>query len=150
MVDLYNFDANQIDPSMEFEPLPAGEYRAIIADSEMKTTKAGTGSYLELAFQIIDGEYSNRYLWTRLNLDNPNPMAVKLAQAELSAICRAVGVMAPNDSVELHDIPLLITVKCKNREDNGELTNEIKGYAKITTDEEQGQDAASGAGREHR
>ena len=34
--------------------------------------------------------------------------AVKIARAELSAICRAVGVMAPNDSVELHDLPLVM------------------------------------------
>ena len=53
-----------------------------------------------------------------------------LAQAELSAICRAVGVMKPNDSVELHNLPLLVTVKCKKREDTGDIVNEVRGYAK--------------------
>ena len=38
--------------------------------------------------------------------------------------------MQPKDSVELHNLPLVITVKVKKREDTGELTNEIKGYAK--------------------
>jgi hypothetical protein len=38
--------------------------------------------------------------------------------------------MAPGDSVELHDLPLVISVKCKKRADTGEITNEIKGYAK--------------------
>jgi len=37
--------------------------------------------------------------------------------------------MQPRDSIELHNLPLLITVKLKKREDTGELTNEIKGYA---------------------
>ncbi len=36
--------------------------------------------------------------------------------------------MQPKDSVELHNIPLVITVKVKKRTDNDELTNEIKGY----------------------
>jgi hypothetical protein len=36
--------------------------------------------------------------------------------------------MQPRDSVELHNIPLLITVKLKKRSDNDELTNEIKGF----------------------
>ena len=36
--------------------------------------------------------------------------------------------MQPKDSVELHNIPLLITVKLKKRSDNDELTNEIKGF----------------------
>ena len=69
----------------------------------------------------------NRLLWARLNLDNPNATAVQIARAELSAICRAVGVLAPNDSVELHNLPLVIHVRCKKRKDTGELTNEIKG-----------------------
>ena len=31
---------------------------------------------------------------------------------------------------ELHDLPLIIHVGCKRREDTGELTNEVKGYSK--------------------
>ena len=53
---------------------------------------------------------------------------MKIARSELSAICRAVGVMQPRDSVELHNLPLLVIVKLKKRDDTGELTNEIKGY----------------------
>jgi hypothetical protein len=37
--------------------------------------------------------------------------------------------MTPNDSVELHNLPLVIRVGCKRRKDNDELTNEVKGYA---------------------
>ncbi len=76
---------------------------------------------------MIDGPYKNRLLWSRLNLDNPNAQAVQIAQGELSAICRAVGVMQPKDSIELHNLPLLITVKCKKREDTGDVVNEITG-----------------------
>ena len=130
MANLNGFDAKDEEPSTDFEAHPAGVYLAVITDSEMKPTKAGTGSYLELTFQIVEGEYKNRNLWARLNLDNPHPVAVQIAKAELSAICRAVGVMLPKDSVELHNLPLLITVKCKRRDDTGDIVNEIKGYAK--------------------
>ena len=82
----------------------------------------------EEMFTILEGEYKGRVVWARLNLVNPNQTAVKIAQSELSAVCRAVGVMTPRDSCELHNIPLLITVKVKKREDNGELTNEVKGF----------------------
>jgi hypothetical protein len=37
--------------------------------------------------------------------------------------------MTPRDSSELHNVPLVITVKCKKRDESGEITNEIKGYA---------------------
>jgi len=133
MTNLNGFDASNVEPSTDFEAIPAGKYLAIITETEMKPTKSGAGEYLQLAFQIIEGEYKNRNLWARLNLENPNPTAVQIAKGELSAICRAVGVMAPKDSVELHNLPLLITVKLKKRDDTGDIVNEIKGYAKKET-----------------
>jgi len=128
MADLHGFDANRVEPTTDYEPIPAGKYLAVITDSEMKPNKAGTGRYLQLTFQVIEGESKGRHLWARLNLDNPNATAVQIARAELSAICRAVGVLVPNDSVELHNLPLVIAVKCRKRPDTGEITNEIKGF----------------------
>ena len=133
MANLNGFDARTVEPTADFEPIPAGKYLAAITESEMKSTKAGTGSYLQLTFTILEGEFKNRVLWARLNLNNPNATAVKIARSELSAICHAVGVLSPKDSVELHNLPLQITVKLKKREDTGELTNEIKGYTKKET-----------------
>jgi hypothetical protein len=130
VANLGTFDANEVEPTTDFEPIPAGKYQAVITESEVKPNKAGTGSYLQLTFQIIEGQYKGRFLWARLNLDNPNDTAVKIARSELSAICRAVGVMTPKDSVELHDLPLVIKVKCKKRPDTEEIQNEIKGYEK--------------------
>jgi len=129
MATLSGFDANQVEPADEFEAIPAGKYQAVITDSEFKPTKAGTGNYLQLAFEIIDGEYKGRLLWSRLNLDNPNETAVKIAQQELSAVCRAVGVLTPQDSAELHDLPLVIHVRCRKRPETDEITNEIRGYS---------------------
>jgi hypothetical protein len=128
MANLNGFNANTVEPSTDFEPIPAGKYLAVITGSEMKPTKAGTGSYLELTFQVAEGDYKGRLLWARLNLDNPNAMAVKIARGELSSICRAVGVLEPRDSCELHNLPLVVTVKQK-ADAEGELRNEIKGYA---------------------
>lgn len=130
MASLNNFDANQVDPSVALDPLPAGKYIAVISESELKPTKAGGGKYLQLTFQIIEGEHKGRLVWARLNLENKSEMTVKIARGELSAICRAVGVMQPRDSVELHNVPLEINVGLKKRDDNGEFTNVIKGYAK--------------------
>lgn len=130
MANLTGFDANQVEPTTDFEAIPAGKYLAMITDSEFKPTKSGAGSYLQLTFEILEGPYRGRILWARLNLENSNPTTVQIARAELSSICRAVGIMTPSDSVELHNLPLVITVKCKKRDDNGDVTNEIKGYAK--------------------
>ena len=130
MATLKGFNANDVDPATDFEAIPAGKYLAVITESEMKPNKAGTGSLLQLTFQVIEGEYRNRLLWARLNLDHPNAVAVQIARADLSAICRAVGVLAPKDSVELHNLPLVVSVRCKKRTDTGDIVNEIKGYSK--------------------
>ena len=128
MANLNGFNATEVEPTSNFDPLPAGKYLAAITESEMKPTKNGGGSYLQLTFTVLEGDYKNRVLWARLNLNNPNATAVKIARAELSAICHAVGVMQPRDSVDLHNLPLVIVVKLRKREDTGDLTNEIKGF----------------------
>lgn len=128
-----NFNANDVDPSTGFDPLPAGKYAAIIVHSEEKDTKSGNGKYLELEFEILDNQYKGRKLWARLNLDNPSAKAVEIARAELSAICRATGVMTPGDSAELHNIPLELTLRCKKNKESGEDENVIAKYAKLGT-----------------
>lgn len=128
MATLNGFNANDVEPNTPFDPLPAGKYLAAITASQMKPTKNGDGSYLELEFTVLDGEHKDRKVWDRLCINHPNAMTVKIARGNLSAICRAVGVMQPRDSVELHNIPLLITVKVKKRQDTGDLANEVKGY----------------------
>ena len=130
MANLNGFNANEVDPNVPFEVRPAGNYVVHMTASQMKPTKKGNGSYLECEFEVIEGEHKGAKFWDRLNLNNPNPDAVKIARGTLSAICRAVGVMKPSDSVELHNLPLIASVKIKKREDNGEPANEIKGYKK--------------------
>ena len=125
-----NFNAQEVDPAVGFELIPAGKYLAAITESEMKPVKAGGGEYLQLTFQILEGECKGRLLWTRLNLENSNATTVRIARAELSAICRAAGVLAPKDSTELHNLPMVITVGMQKRKDTGELQNVIKGYAR--------------------
>lgn len=122
------FDATEVDPRKTFDPIPAGKYVAVITESEEKATRAGTGSYLQLTFQVIEGEFEGRKVWARLNLNNPNDQAVGIARAELSAICRAVNVMKLTDSSQLHDIPLVIKVAQRPNKESGEVSNEIKGY----------------------
>ena len=129
MANLNGFNAAEVEPQVERELLPNGKYVAVVVESENKDNSAGTGSYLELVFEIVQGEHEGRRLWDRLNLHNPNSKAVEIARAQLSAICRAVGVLTPQDSQELHDLPLVVTVKCKPRKDTGDLVNVVTGYA---------------------
>jgi Protein of unknown function (DUF669) len=139
-----DFNANDVEPTTPYEPLPAGKYLAEITATELKPTKTGNGVYLQLEFTVLDGPCKGRKAWDRLCINHPNELTQKIARGNLSAICRAVGVMQPRDSVELHNLPLVITVKCKKRQDTGEITNEVKGYAKRESAVGQPQQAPAG------
>jgi len=127
MADLSGFDASTVEPNEGFTAIPAGDYPVIITASEMKPTKNGEGKFLELKLQILSGPHQNRQLFDRLNLVNKNEMAVQISKGTLSAICRAVNVMTPKDSAELHNKPLTAIVKVKE-DKNGNKQNEVKGY----------------------
>lgn len=124
--NLQGFNAETVEPNTGFDAVPAGEYDVCIVESKFKDTKAGTGKFLELTMQVLSGPYQNRKLWDRLNLVNPNEQAVTIAKGTLSAICRAVGVMTPNDSSELHNKPLRIKVKVETHD--GNESNRITSY----------------------
>lgn len=125
-----NFDAESVEPSEALDLIPSGKYHAIIVDSEMKQTSAGDGQYLKLEFQLIDeGSLQNRKVWSNLNLDNPNPKAVEIAEKDLSAIARAVGKLRVTDSAELHDIPLMIKVGIQKGKDGYDDQNSVKSYS---------------------
>lgn len=122
------FDATTVDPlNGGFDPIPEGDYEAMIVKSTNKMTKSGTGSFLELQVQIISGEYAKRLVWARLNLKNPNPTAVEMAKRELSSICHATGVLRPQTKEALHNIPVMIHV-VKRDDGRGGESNEIKSW----------------------
>jgi hypothetical protein len=128
-----NFNAAAVEPQQSFDALPPGRYEAIISESEMKDTKAGTGQYLQLTFTVVGGQYEGRKLWSRLNLVNPNATAVSIAERELSAICHCVGILVPQDSEELHDALLVIDVIQELNPMSGQQTNRIKGYSQVAS-----------------
>jgi len=124
----YNFNAEEVEPSSSFDPIPAGWYKAIVSNSEMKPTRDGYGEYLSLTLQIIEGQYENRLVFARLNLKNANDKAVDIARKDLAAICRAVGVMSPQASEQLHDIPLMIKIKIRPAQGEYDASNDVCGY----------------------
>lgn len=128
-MELNGFDANNVDPAQSREPIPAGWYKAVITESEEKPTKAQTGSYLQMTVEVIEGEHAGRKAFERLNLNNPNATAVEIAQRTLSSICRAVGVMTPRQSADLHDKPFMVKIKVKPAKDGYDASNDIAEYA---------------------
>jgi hypothetical protein len=125
------FDATEIDPQTPFEVIPAGKYVAELVNSEMRPTKDGTSKYLWLEFEISDGSCKGRKLWDRLSLFHPDEQPRLIAQRSLSALCHATGKLRIQESEELHDIPVLLTVRVRPAKDGYDASNEIRGYSAI-------------------
>lgn len=131
-----NFNAAQVPQLEAQDPLPSGWYNAKIVESEMKQTADHAGAYLALTFEVLDGTFARRKLFTNVNLQNSNPVAAEIGAKTLSAICHSTGVIQVQDSQQLHGIPLQIKVALKpaGAGKDGkyyEASNDVKGYKAI-------------------
>lgn len=125
------FDANKERSTV----VPAGQYVATIVSSETKETRAKTGSYLSMCFKLFGGEQDGRTVWVNLNLDNPNIIAVQIAERELASICKAVGVLSPEEPEELHGLPLQIKVSIRPETSTFPEGNDVKGFSACTSEQ---------------
>ena len=125
------FDATAEENQRKSSVIPAGEYRAVMTHSEKKATNDGTGHYLKTQWQIVSGEFQNRVIFQNFNLWLPpqKEQAVQIARGQMSELCRAVGVLTPRDSSELHAKVCVIKVKVrKDKSGQYDDQNEIVGY----------------------
>lgn len=133
-----NFDSTYVPPAVAPEAIPAGWYAGAMSASEMKPTTTGTGAYLECEYTISEPvEYKGRKVYDRINLQNPNPVAVEIGQKQLSAICHATGVIQVVDSSQFHGRPLMIKVGVRPAGPGQDgvyrdAMNETKGYKAYT------------------
>lgn len=127
------FDSGQHnDMQSGFDPIPAGEYLAMVVDSEVKVTKKKDGEYISLKFKFIEGKYKGRFIWSNLNIVNPNPIAVEIAQSELATLCRACGKAVIQDTQELHGVPIKMKIKITPAKGDFPAKNAAIGYAPAT------------------
>ena len=115
-------------PMDDFSPIPVGDYKAVITESEVKETKAQDGQYLSLKIEVIEGDHSGRLLFVILNLWNKNPKAVEIANRELTTIVAAVGKPGAQNSEDLHNIPMTIVVGIDPPQGEYAAKNRIKNY----------------------
>ena len=147
MGNLQGFDANQYE-AQSFDVLPAGEYDVVIVASSVEQTKSGTGKYLKLELQVINGQFKKRKLFDNLNLWNQSQQAQTIARGQMSAICRAIGNLTPKDSSELHMKKIRCKVKIEKSEEYGD-SNKIVGY-RLVRPARQRATATAAAGRARR
>lgn len=83
---------SKIEPqNATYEAIPSGAYDVFIESAEVVKTKAGTGHYIKLKIKVDGGSHDGRYLFTNLNVDNPNSTAVEIGLRDLQNILMSSG-----------------------------------------------------------
>jgi hypothetical protein len=131
---LYDEQAQPAE-ARNYDPLPKGEYLAVISESEVKPTSDNTGKRLALTIEVLEPEaYAGRKIFAGVNLLNKSQLAQEIGQREMAALRAATGVNRPKDSTELHGIPFVVAVKIRpERTDLAtgrvfEKSNGVTGY----------------------
>lgn len=127
----YNHEGNK-EGLTDFTVIPAGEYPMVIAKSVYKPTKAKDGHYLQLSLKIISGNHKGKMIFENLNLDNPNPIAVEIANKTLNSVCQACDKIGVEDSDELHNIPMLVTLKVNSATATNPASNSATAFKPFT------------------
>ena len=127
------FDASQGEGMEERDTLPAGTYTAQLAKADVKDAKnyVTTGNrYINLEFEVTDGERKGARFWSMLNLWNQNATAVQISQRELTSLCRACGKLQVSNTDELIGIPIEVKLGVKTDAQYGSQ-NTVKAYKPI-------------------
>lgn len=128
---------NPSDPKQtavgDFTPLPVADYTAQVRASEMTAVKDNPEhAYLKVEWEILAGEYAGSILITRLNLQNSNPVAVKIAQQHMKSMCDAMGIVGVvSDSAVMHGKPIIISVTHTKPSSQYGIGNDIGKYSPI-------------------
>ena len=114
-----------------FDPIPAGDYHLVVAESELKDTKAGNGQYIWLKMSVVGPTHQGRILFVNLNIRNPNPKAEEIGRQQLGSVLRAIGVASLTDTDQLIGGNMTCKVTVKNDPTYGP-GNEVKSFKSVS------------------
>lgn len=114
-----------------FSPVPAGWYSVSIGGAELKDTKAGTGQYINIRYDITGENHAGRVVFGMINIRNANPKAEEIGRQQLGELLRAIGKASVNDTDELLGGQLSIKVDISQRE-GYDPRNEVKAFKSLT------------------
>lgn len=125
-----NFDANTVDPSQAFDPMPPGWYSMVITGAELVEPKKGGANMLRLVHEIDEQkhpEHKGRQVWSYLNINHADVTTREIARKSLSAICHAINVMVPN-LADLLGKRLEVKLSVRPAKDGYDASNDVRGY----------------------
>lgn len=113
-----------------FDPLPAGWYRVVIKEASVAKTKAGTGEYIKIRYDVEGPSHEGRVVFGNLNISNPNPKAEEIGRQQLGELMRAIGLKSLKDTDQLVGGRLEIKLAIRESEQYGN-SNDVKAFKSV-------------------
>lgn len=127
-----NITASEHEELGNYDAIPVGEYKVILSNTEEKTSNTSGDRYFSFEYQVVEGEFEGRKLWDVVAIFSSNPKAVAIAKRKVAAVCRALNKASINDTVELHDQPMVAVVGQRKDQQSGEMRNNIKNWKPVS------------------
>lgn len=116
------------ESTKSYDPLPAGWYTVKITGAELKETKAGTGKYISVKYDVLGPTHQGLIVFGNLNLQNPSQKAEEIGRRQLGELMRAIGLPAVRDTDQLIGGELLIQLEIKAAEGAYAASNNVVGF----------------------
>lgn len=91
-----------------FVDVPPGDYMMQIVANDEGAIKNGNGRFLNLRWQVLEGEFENQCVFQWINYIHNNPQAQEIGKGTIAKICDAVGFVG-----HLTDADVLMHVPCR-------------------------------------
>lgn len=120
--------------SRSYELIPAGWYDATITKADVNPTKSGTGSKIDIRYDITGPTQQGRVMFGSVNIRNQSTKAEEIGRQQLADIMRSIGLDRITDSDQLIGAPVCIKIKIKEPTESDkaagytEARNEIGGW----------------------
>ncbi len=90
--------------------IPTGTYRVQVTEADVCPTSSGSGQYIKLKWEIMDGPMAKRTVFQNLNIRNASAEAERIGRSQLASVMVAMGIDVCNDTDQLMYKPVIAKV----------------------------------------
>lgn len=117
--------------SLDFDPLPKGDYDVVITSASATTAQSGN-KMLKVEMTVQDGPYAKRKLWTNIVFAESNPKAMVFTLRKLAALGVSkewLGTENPSlDTIASRIEGVAVSAVVEQKPYQGEMRNEVKSF----------------------
>lgn len=120
-----------------YDLIPEGWYTATITKADLGQTKSGTGTKIDLRYDITGPSQQGRVIFGSVNIRNQSQKAEEIGRQQLGEIMRAIGLAKVEDTDQLIGGQLQIKIKIRKPSENDKANcynddrNEVGGWKSV-------------------